>query len=173
MQNVPTLPSSKVYTTTPPGSPLNYPPCLLLPGSPLGVSLESQLSMFGTFRHSHSCPNKIIDIGKQIIHPNPTYPQARQALGCTNMCHIQLGNATGTSRPIAAPAPFLKSALSKISRNDNVEGVDQQAVAEIAVRGSFYHPTQEFAKTADPAASPPDLIEHSPTTTLTPEILGP
>ena len=97
----------------------------------------------------------MIDIRKRIIYHDTTYPQAREALGCTNMCHIQLGNAQGPLSPIAAPSPGFKSALSKILGDENVEDVDPQALAAIAALASSYQPTQESAITADPASSPP------------------
>jgi len=107
--------------------------------------------MFGSFKHSHYCPNKMIDVGKRIIHPDTTFPQAREALGCTATCHIQLANAPEPQKPIAAPVPAFKSALSKVFGDHNVDDIDPQALAEIAALASSYQPTQESAITADPA----------------------
>jgi len=174
MQNPPALPHSRAHSATPPVSPQRDSPRLLPPGSPLGVSLESKLPMFGTFRHTQNCPNKLVDIGKRIIHPDTSFPQAREALGCTNLCHIQLANAPEPPRPIAAPTPGFKSALSKVFGDHNVEDIDPQALAEIAALASTYQPTQESAIAADPASSPPlDMMEHSPTATPSPDILVP
>jgi len=136
--------------------------------------MESKLPMFGTFRHSHNCPNRMIDIGKRIVHPDTTFPQAREALGCTNSCHIQLASAPEPPKPIAAPVPGFKSALSKVFGDYNVDDIDPEALAEIAALASSYQPTQESAITADPASSPPlDMMEHSPTATPSPDILVP
>jgi len=174
MQNVSALPLSRAYSATPPGSPQRDSPGLLPPGSPLGVSLESKLPMFGTFRHTHNCPNKLVDVGKRIIHADTTFPQACDTLGCTNLCHIQLANAPEPPKPIAAPIPGFKSALSKVFGDHNVDDVDPQALAEIAPLASSYQPIQESAITADPASSPPlDMMQHSPTATPTPDILVP
>jgi len=80
--------------------------------------------MFGTFRHSLNCPNKLVDVGKRIIHPDTTFPQAPEALGCPNLCHKQLANAPEPPRPIAAPTPAFKSALSKVFGAHNVDDID-------------------------------------------------
>jgi len=103
-----------------------------------------------------------------------TYPQAREALGFTNLCHIRLANAPEPPRPIAAPTPGFKSTLSKGFGDHNLEDIDPQAFAEIAALTSSYQPTQASAITADPASSPPlDRMEHSPTATPSPDVLVP
>ena len=128
--------------------------------------------MFGIFRHSHNCPNKMIDVGKRIIHPDTTFPLASEPLGCTNMCDIRLANAPEPPKPIAAPIPGYKSALSKVFGDDNVEEIGSQALAVLASFAPSYQPTQESAITADTASSPPlRMREHSPTARPSPDIL--
>ena len=80
----------------------------------------------------------MIDVGKHLIQLDTTFPQAREAPGCTNLCHIQLGNLPEPPKPIARPIPSFKSALSKVFGHDKVEDIDPQALAEIAALASFY-----------------------------------
>lgn len=122
------FPLSRRYSASPPGSPQRDSPYLLQPGSPMGVSLKSKPPMFGTFRHSHSCRNKMINIRKRIIHPDTNYPQAREALECTNICHIQLGNTSGPSHAIATSTPGFETALCKIFGDNNIADIDLQAL---------------------------------------------
>ena len=116
----------------------------------------------------------MIDIGKRIIHPDTTYPQAREAPGCTNMYHTPLGNTPKPSRPIAARAPRFKTALATIFADESVEDIDPRALAEIAALASSYQPTRESAISADPTSSPHlDLMGQSSTATPSPDILVP
>ena len=168
MDSIPALPHSRNYSATPEGSPpQRLSPGLLPPGSPMGVTLESKLPFGATFRHAYSCPNKMVNIGSRIVHPDIMYPQAKEALGCLSGCHIQMAGdpAHQDQQPIAAPKPGFRTALSKVFGDHGIQDIDPIALAEIAALASSYHPSQESAFAADPSSSPPDPMEHSPTPT--------
>ena len=167
MDSIPALPHSRNHSATPEGSPpQRLSPGLLPPGSPLGVTLESKLPFGATFRHSYNCPNKMVNIGNRIVHPDILYPQAKEALGCLTGCHVQLtNNPTQNQLTVASPRRGFRTALSKVFGDQAISDIDPQALAEIAAMASSYHASQEFNIVGDPTSSPLDPMEHSPTPT--------